>query len=339
MESATAVLARTLEIALQHRELAIAVEAGARKIYTEGMLHADLAALKRDADFLLPLSLGLPGDRFARPLLLNNVGSVYQAAGDRAQALRYFQAAHDALLGGRDNLDPELTCVDVNLASFTVDPAAREALVRDSWTWLDSHLGPANLATLNALSSYARLTVDPARALPLLGRACDAYATQHPGLIELRTYCESYRAFLAEQLGDPDEALRIYDGIIAAGRQTREEDVLARATLATGAAALLRGDLHGAALAWQKLSGDARNPHWWIRVRAAHAAVGLGTVSRLLRRDSDAAAHFERAIGTYREVAQLNEESEYRIRLALAQAGLDAVRREQRPPAMGLKKP
>jgi len=46
--------------------------------------------------------------------------------------------------------------------------------------------------------------------------------------------------------------------------------------------------------------------------------------ARLLHQD--AAAHFERAIRTYTEIAQLNEESEYRMRLALAQAGLDAVR-------------
>jgi hypothetical protein len=250
------------------------------------------------------------------------------AAGDRSQALRYYQAAHDALGRVRD-IDPELTCIDENLARLTRDAAARETLARDTWMRLLDMLGEANLATIDALSLYARLTPDPARSLPLLGRACDAFATFHPALLDPRTYCESYRALLAEQLGDRDGALRIHDGIIAAGTQTTEDDVLARAALATGSAALLRGDLRGAALAWQKRAeADAASPHWWIRIRAAHAELGLGTVARLLRRDAEAAAHFERAIRTYSEIAQLTEETEYRLRLGLAQAGLDAVRRK-----------
>lgn len=331
MKPATTAFARALEVALTHHAFAVAVEAGARKIYTEGMLDADLAAMQRDAAFLLPLSNELPGDHFARPLLLNNIGGVYMAASDRGHALRYFQDAHDALADVH-GIDPELTCVDENLARLTRDPAAREALVRGAWARKRAALGDVNLATLDALSLYARLTEDPSRALPLLAEACDAYATWHPELVEQRAYCESYRAFLSEQLGDREEALHIYDGIIALGQGTVAEDVLARATLAAGSAALLRGDLHGAALAWWKIAeADAQSPHWWIRVRATQAELGLGAVSRLLHQDAEAAVHFERATRTYSEIAALNEETEYRMRLALAQRGaalLAPVRRK-----------
>ncbi|HEX2686249.1 MAG TPA: serine/threonine-protein kinase [Kofleriaceae bacterium] len=319
MKPATTAFARALEVALTHHVFAVAVEAGARKIYTEGMLNGDLAAMQRDAAYLLPLSLELPGDHFARPLLLTNIGGVYMAANDRAHALRYYQDAHDALAGVRD-IDPELTCVDENLARLTPDPAAREALVGSAWVRKRAAFGDANLATLEALSLYARLTDDPTRALPLLTQACEGFTTWHPELVEQRAYCESYRAFLTEQLGNRDEALRIYDGIIALGKESSAEDVLAPATLAAGSAALLRGDLQGAALAWRKIAeADAQSPRWWIRVRAAHAELGLGVVFHLLHQDAEAAAHFERATRTYSDIAMLNEEAEYRVRLALAQ--------------------
>jgi tetratricopeptide (TPR) repeat protein len=199
-------------------------------------------------------------------------------------------------------------------------------LAQGSWTRRRAVFGDANLATLETLSLYARLTEDPARALPLLAQACDAYATWHPELVDVRTYCESYRAFLSEQLGDRDRALRIYEGIIALGKDAVSEDVSARATLATGSAALLRGDLHGAALAWQTIAEiEARSPHWWIRARAAHAELGLGTVAHLLHHDAEAAIHFGRAIRTYSEIAALNEEPEHRVRLDLAQRGADSL--------------
>jgi tetratricopeptide (TPR) repeat protein/predicted Ser/Thr protein kinase len=324
---ATAPLSRALEVALQHRELTVAVEAGARKIYTEGVENPDLAALKRDASFLLPLSVGLPGDHFARPLLLNNLGSTYISAGQRDQAQRYFQAAHDALAGAGD-IDPELTCIDLNLARLTKDAPAREALARAAWTRRRTILGDANLDTLDALNTYARLIPDPARALPLLAQVCEAYTSLHPELIWARAYCNGYRAFLTERLGDRDGALRLYDGVVALAEDSTDGDARAQAALAKGAAALLRGDLPEAALAWRNLAEvDARSPHWWVRVRAAQAELGLGTVTHLLHRQAEAAIHFERAVQTYREIAALDEETQYRLRLDLARRGADSLPR------------
>jgi tetratricopeptide (TPR) repeat protein/predicted Ser/Thr protein kinase len=320
---ATAALSRALEIGLRERDLTVAVEAGARKIFTEGQLNADLAAQKRDASFLLPLSFGLPGDHFARPLLLNNLGSAYLVAGEREQALRYFQEAHDVLEGVRDP-DPELTCVDLNLARVTPNASLREALARASWIRLRTVFGDANLATLDALRTYAHLIEDPTRSLPLLAQACDGYTASHPELVDARVYCDGYRAFLTEQRGDRDGALQIYDGIIALASDSTDEDASARATLATGSAALLRGDLPGASLAWRRVAeSDARSPHWWVRARAAQAEVGLGTVARLLNHASEAAAHLQHAVRTYREVAALSEDTEYRMRLAVAERAAD----------------
>jgi tetratricopeptide (TPR) repeat protein len=321
MEPATAALSRSLEAALQHHELAVAVEAGARRIYTEGVVNPDLAAVTRDAGFLLPLSIGLPGDHFVRPLLLNNLGSAHIAAGDPDQAHRYFQQAHDALVGVGD-VDPELTCIDLNLARLTKDAQAREALARGAWTRRRTALGDVNLETLDALSTYARLIPDPVRALPLLGQACDAYSQVHPELIWARAYCNGYRGFLTELLGDRDGALRIYDSVVAFAEHDDDEDARAQATLARGSAALLRGEAVAAIAAWQHLADvEARSPHWWVRVRAGQAELGLGTASRLLHRDAEARRHFERALQFFREAAALDQETQYRVRLDLAQRG------------------
>jgi tetratricopeptide (TPR) repeat protein len=325
MAPATAALSRALEVALQHRELAVAVEAGARKIYTEGVVSPDLAAVRRDASFLLPLSMGLPGDHFVRPLLLNNLGSAYIAAGDRHQAQQYYQQAHDALAGAT-NIDPELTCIDLNLARLSKDAPAREALARAAWTRRRTVLGDANLNTLDALNTYARLIPDPARALPLLAQACNTYTEWHPELTWTRAYCNGYRAFLTELLGDREEALKLYDGVVALAEYDADEDARAQATLAKGAATLLRGDVGAAVAVWQRLAeSDARSPHWWVRVRAAQAELGLGTATHRLRRDAEALGHFERAIQTYREITALDEETQYRVRLNLAQRGADSL--------------
>ncbi|HEU4731558.1 MAG TPA: serine/threonine-protein kinase, partial [Kofleriaceae bacterium] len=82
-ERAAASFRRARAIALAQRELSVAVEAAARALYAEGMANADARAAERDAAVLVPLAEGLIGDHVARPLLLNNLGAVYMAAGDR----------------------------------------------------------------------------------------------------------------------------------------------------------------------------------------------------------------------------------------------------------------
>jgi hypothetical protein len=161
----------------------------------------------------------------------------------------------------------------------------------------------------------------------LLAQACDAYTKLHPELIWNRAYCNSYRAFLTELLGDRAGALRIYEGVAALAAHDIDEGARAQATLANGAAALLRNDASAAIAAWQPLAtSDMRSVHWWVRVRAAQAELGLGTAAHLLHLDVEAQGHFARAERTYREVAALDEETQYRVRLDLARRGMDSSR-------------
>jgi tetratricopeptide (TPR) repeat protein len=319
LRPAVASLLRARTIALEQRMFPVAVEAAARQLFSEGTVDARIALLERDAAMFLPLSAGLVGDHFARPLLLNNIGTLYMAAGDRDAATRYFQDAARALAGVAEP-DLELTCIDKNLAMVTRDYKAREELARGVWQRLRAQLGDAHLSTIDAADSYARFVTEPARALVLLGPVCDSYDTFHPSLIELRVYCRSYRAFLAGEAGQREQQLASYDGIVELARGSTDEDVVARSALAVGSAKLLRGDPRGAIAAWQPVATeDARDRNWWIRLRAAHAEVGLGQAEHALGHNAAAMPHFATAMATYREASASNEETEHRFRLAMAE--------------------
>jgi hypothetical protein len=70
------------------------IEAAARRIYVEAVLDQPGPALAR-AELLEPLAAGLRGDRFSRPLLLNNLGTVHLVKGDRERARQLFARARD----------------------------------------------------------------------------------------------------------------------------------------------------------------------------------------------------------------------------------------------------
>lgn len=324
-DQAIPLLRHARDLALRQRQFAVAVEAAARLIYSEGMAGADAAVAQRDADIFIPLGEGLTGDHFAGPLLLSNIGNVYMAAGDRAAATQYFQRAHDALAGVQ-HPDLELTCIDSNLAMVAADPDQRESLARGVWQRLRDELGPSHLQTLDALMRYGRLVAEPAKALPLLAEACSAYGKLYPELVDARVYCESSRAFLAGEVGDDAEEMRLYEEIISIAGVSADRDTVARAILATGYVRLLRGDASGAITTLTRVvTTNADSPRWWERVLAAHAQLGIGLAERALGHRS-AADHLRRAIAIYRGIVPLHEWAEYPRRMALASRTLIALR-------------
>src|SRR5262249_43623956 len=103
--------------------------------------------------------------------------------------------------------------------------------------------------------------------------------------------------------------------------------VVSERALATGFARLYRGDPNGALAEWNRvIASDGGNASWWVRVRAAHADVGIATAEAMLGRPGEAARHLERAIETYRDVVAINEETEYRLRLDRAARQLQQIR-------------
>jgi tetratricopeptide (TPR) repeat protein len=329
-------LGRARTVALEHRQFAVAVEAAARKLYLEGMHDADVKALQRDAEVFIPLSKALQGEHFAGPLLLNNVGAVYEAAGHRSEATRSFQQAR-AALSGVEAPDLELTAIDRNLALLTPEPQLREALALGVWQRLGRELGESHLDAIDALEAYGRYVAEPARALPWIARACDDYKKFHPEMIKQRVHCESYRAFLTGERGDHAQERRLYEDIVALAAGTTDEDTVALATLAAGYAGLLRGDRRGAiADLQQAVRLDSPHPDWWVRVRVAHAELGLALAERALGHDREATHHIETALAAYNIAVTMNEEAEYRLRAALARRTLTEI--ERNPSAGSLRK-
>src|SRR5690606_19137419 len=145
LEAAIATLRLAEQTGLEHGLLALAVTAAARRLYAESVSGQGLAGLERQLAVFEPLSRSLRGDRFARPLLLNNAGVVYMAAGQRDHAYRYFRLAR-AALDSVDRPDLELTAIDQNLAMITSDPGARAALARATWLQLRDALGEQHLS-------------------------------------------------------------------------------------------------------------------------------------------------------------------------------------------------
>ena len=314
-------------MAFENGRFAAGVEAAARELYLtrDG---ADVEAVRRLAGVLVPLSTWLPGDHFAGPLLLNNIGTVYMAARDRPEATRYFQLAHDALdAPSAFTPDLELANIDMNLAMVTPGDAAREELARGVWQRFHSKLGESHLETLTALDLYARFVRAPDRAHELLAAACSRLAAYHPERVGQRVYCESYCAFLAGELGDRAEALQRYEAIAALEPSAGDDDdARVRIALARGYARLLRGEPAAAKAELGALVRTARQDRWWERARLASAEVGIGLAERALGHAAAAARHLEAAVAPYREAIEMNEQVEYRARLAAVQRALATVR-------------
>ncbi len=303
------------------------------------MLGRELPALVRQLELLEPLSLSLRGDRFARPLLLNNVGAVHMARGDREAGRRYFEAARTAL-AGVDRPALELTSIPMNLAMVTGDPSAREALIVEAWRRLDAELGATHLATLEAVMARAHFTADPARSLPLLEQTCDRYGRYHPDLAKVRAACDHYRAFLTAELGDAAAAASIHAGVASRSALAGAgSEAASWQLLSDGYAHLYRG---APALALARFGAITEviteQDAWWARARLAHAWLGAGLALRAAGRDRDAIAELGRAIETFEGLTAINEDVEPHQLLALGRSALAAALRATRGPAEQIRR-
>jgi tetratricopeptide (TPR) repeat protein/predicted Ser/Thr protein kinase len=321
-------LAAAEQLALEHGLLASAVIAGARRIYVDGIEGHALDRLLGEAAVLEPLSRGLPGDRFARPLLLNNVGVLHMSRGQRELARAAFEAARKAL-DGVEAPDLELTSIDENLAMLTTDPTAREALARSVWLRLRDQLGPQHLRTVQALYVYAHYIVDPAVALPLVAEACRLYREFHPELIPGRAEWTYYQALLSDQTGDEDGAAALRKEIVAFAAGSRDPEAALWSKLAAGHVALQQGDARAALVQFEKVRAEfAGGAEWWYRQRVGHALLGVGQAERALGRAHDALVHFDEAATIFLELTAINEDEENHQALAIARRAAAAIRTE-----------
>ncbi len=325
IKAATPVLLEAMEAALASNEPRLAVEAAARRIYTEGVQSVDLERLGRDLAYVDPMSRSLTGDRFARPLLLNNVGVVYMAAKRRDEALRNFQLARDAMAGDPQP-DLELTSIDHNIAMLTSDAADRARRARDVWLRREAVLGKHHLATLRALVSYAAFQSDPAKAHELMAQACAGYKSLHPQLVGLYADCESESALLANELGERDQAYRAYSAVMDVTALSSDPDLVVLRDLAAGELALLRR-AHAEAIAHFDAVLETRgdSTQWWEQKHAFHAQLGLGLAHWAAGDRAEASRRLEAAARGFGELVLLNPDISFQLRLAKTQRSLALI--------------
>jgi tetratricopeptide (TPR) repeat protein len=322
---AALVLRDAITRAIATRQYSVAVEAAARRIYAEGTESGNLEQLTRDLDFVEPMSRTLTADHFARPLLLNNVGNMYMAAGRNDDALRYFRLAHDEIGPGGPS-DLELTVVDQNLAMLTPDAAIRAGLSRGRWVRLENALGEHHLDALDAKVRHAYLVADTREAYKLIQQACDAYREFHPSFIALYVDCQRAAGLLASELGLGAAAQAAYAAVVEATAGAADADLIAWRRLAAGELALLRGDLGDVrAEVAPVIEARGNSEQWWVRKDALQAEVDLGLAATAAGDRAAATRHLEVAVRGFAEIARMNQKNLYRLWLARAQRALAAV--------------
>lgn len=322
LDRASAVLTAARAGAFQAQMLPAAVEASARIIYAEGSKAPQLDRLQGELATLLPLSEGLRGDRFVRPLLLNNIGTVYLAAGRRAEAASYFELAKDEIRR-HDDTDLELVNVDLNLAMITRDTPKREAIARNAWERLRDTLGEQHLATIDALTAYAMYVADPAVALKAIARAAASLERFHPTARSQSALAHARAAVLATDLGDRERAITLYRRAVASEEGVDDAEVVRRQQLCHGELALLRGEPLRASAALEPIyQKSSTSPNWWERADALRAAVGLGQAAMAQEDPQSAIRWLETAVRDLPSIVAMNEEVEYKRYLARARRAL-----------------
>jgi tetratricopeptide (TPR) repeat protein/predicted Ser/Thr protein kinase len=320
---AIAPLRRAAELALVHRMWPLAVEALARRFYVQSLMSEDLAEVHALIPVAEALSRHVADRGFARTLLLNNIGTVHMAQGDRERARHYFEQALGELERAPE-VALELTCVRRNLAMVTPDVAQRARLMQTELERLERELGESHPWALDLRLAYAHYTSDPERARALLAPACERYERFHREHVGSWISCLYYLGFLGAELGEREQAARILDRAAALGGAESVTEDLAWHDLGRGYSLVLRGE-HAAALAALQAVRDrfaARTAEWWLGQRVAHARLGIGLVEQALGRHGAAIRELETAAATFEELRRRNQDVEHEQRLALAQVAL-----------------
>ena len=318
--------------AFETNQLTAAVEASARLIYAQGSMAPKLDRLDGELATLIPLSKGLAGDHFVRPLLLNNIGTVYLAAGRRDDAASYFEQAKEEIRR-HDAPELELVNIDLNLAMITADTPKREALALSAWKKFRDTLGDQHLSTLDALTAYAMYVVDPAEALEALSRAIGSYEKFHPSASNQIAMSLIRSGFLAAELGDPTLATRLYRRALDVADVT-DPDVAQRRDVSRGELAVLVGDATSAIRILHPIYEASRSSsNWWQRADALRAEVGLGQAAAMSGNNTDAVRYLDDAVRALPAIVAMNEEVEFKRYLARARHLLAQVLlRMQRDP-------
>jgi tetratricopeptide (TPR) repeat protein len=326
---AIAPLNEATTLALEVGANALAVEAWARRSWTEGT-SGDVPGSLAGVELVEALAAGLPGPRFERSLLYNNIGCVEVAMQERGRAHRSFGRA---FAEARDVTGPgavELLIVQTNLAFTSDDPVRRDLLFTQGIERMTRLLGADHPQTLDAGLVWGRSEPRLARAREILQAACRGME-QHPSLSSLQATCWKELGIVRSELDDPvgaSEAMAA--GWRAASRQDKvgegqyrglEPDYLLRTGKFADAAQLFRTAL----AAVPQLPGEA----WWRTVRRAEVELGLGRSLKALGDLRGAAAVLKAAVKRLVPLVDRQPRADFERRLGRARIELAHVLADQ----------
>lgn len=327
-------LRRAAELGLANRMWASAVEALARRFYVQGALSEEPAEIQALIPVAEALSNHVADRGFARPLLLNNIGTVYMARGDRERARGYFERALDEM--ERASEAPlELTSIRKNLAMLTPDATRRASLMQQELERLEQTLGANHPWALELRLAFAHYMPDPELGRAVLAPACEMYERFHEHEVGPWMQCLYYLGFLSAELGELARAAELMKDAASVGSRAAGAELAIWRELAAGYALLYRGEhraairVLGAVVESQPADPEA----WWNRQNVAHARLGMGLAEGALGRPGAAASHLEAALAIFVDIGAINEDVENDQRLALARLALGRELGESDPAA------
>jgi eukaryotic-like serine/threonine-protein kinase len=272
--NAVPILAEATTVAMDANTDDIAVEAWARRAYSQGTLYDHEGALA-GLDVIEPLARRTRTAGFARALLRNNIGAVEMARGHRDKARAAFERAVAESQQIRGAMPIELVGIRSNLALVTEDRAEADRHLTAVADDLASRLGrehPDTLAVRWLRGTVTIVELDRARAH--LVEVCRGYDL-HPILVEEIARCWGEVGLLQWELGQHDEALAAFERAARAGGTAFPQ--------VGPYGMLLQDDARGAARQFADLLAERRrtpDEAWWQRRDRGELLLGLGRAHR-----------------------------------------------------------
>jgi len=264
-----------------------------------------------------------PAGRFARALLHNNVGSVELARGRRPEARAAFERAlrESSGLGGGEAV--ELAAARSNLALASDDPGRRDQLLAEGERELTRLLGAEHPSTLQARTTRGMMIASQPESSTVQAAACNGYEL-HADLAREAARCWANVGFLRYELGDVAGAVAAMERASAlappAGGSLTDVPIeaAAYAALWRGAAQRAVAGFVRAIDATPPLPGDP----WWVALRHAELALGLGRARRAVGDAAGAAQALDRSVYALAAIARDHPSAHIEHRLARARAEL-----------------
>jgi tetratricopeptide (TPR) repeat protein/predicted Ser/Thr protein kinase len=308
---AVPVLDEAVKLAFSSRDMALGVEAWARRAWAQGTTTDPDVALA-GFETIEAVARGAPSGAFARALLYNNVASVELAGGHRDRAQRHFAQALAQSSDVTDDRAPQLLAIRANIGLFSDDRDLGDKLLVGVARERAARLGPSHPDTLLTQLERAVGTIeDLRRAQEVLIPTCRGYeqfATRGRNTAK----CWAEAAFVAWELGDRDEAIN------AMSRAARA-DATSRETAAY--LTLLRGDERAAARLFEAALADAAprpDELWWDVLTRAYLHLGLGRSRHAARDLAGARPALEQCIAELESILSQHPALDYQRRLGRA---------------------